>query len=44
MFFITIQVGAAAFLARALQPPRELEEDLRVQIPELADVVVHTEP
>jgi divalent metal cation (Fe/Co/Zn/Cd) transporter len=44
MLFITIQVGAAACLARAHQAASELEEGLRLQMPEIADVVVHTGP
>ena len=44
VLFITIQVGAAASLARAHQAASELEESLRGQMPEIADVVVHTEP
>jgi divalent metal cation (Fe/Co/Zn/Cd) transporter len=44
VLFITIQVGAAASLARAHQAASELEEGLRQQMPEIADVVVHTEP
>jgi hypothetical protein len=44
MLFITIQVGAAASLARAHQAASELEEGLRLQMPEIADVVEHTEP
>jgi divalent metal cation (Fe/Co/Zn/Cd) transporter len=44
VLFITIQVGAAASLARAHQAASELEESPRLQTPETADVVVHTEP
>lgn len=44
VLFITIQVGAAASLARAHRAASELEEGLRQQMPEIADVVVHTEP
>ena len=44
MFFVTIQVGAAASLAFAHQAASEFEEGLRLQMPEIADVVVHTEP
>ena len=42
VFFITIQPGAAS-LARAHKAAGELEEGLRLQMPEIADVVVHTE-
>jgi divalent metal cation (Fe/Co/Zn/Cd) transporter len=44
MLFIIIQVGAAASLARAHQAASELEEGPRLQMPEITDVVVHTEP
>lgn len=44
VLFITIQVGAGASLASAHQAASELEEGLRQQMPEIADVVVHTEP
>jgi hypothetical protein len=44
VLFITIQVGAAASLACAHQAASELEESPRLQTPETADVVVHTEP
>ena len=44
MLLITIQVGAAASLARAHQADSELEEGLHPQMPEIADVVVHTGP
>ena len=37
-------VGAAASLARAHQAASELKEGLRPQMPEIADIVVHTEP
>jgi hypothetical protein len=44
VLFITIQVGAAASLARAHKAASGLEEGPRLQMPETADVVVHTEP
>jgi hypothetical protein len=44
VFFITIQVGAAASLARAHQAASELEEGPRLQMPKTADVVAHPEP
>jgi cation diffusion facilitator family transporter len=42
--FITMSVGAGASLAAAHRVASELEEVLRQQMPEIADVVVHTEP
>jgi divalent metal cation (Fe/Co/Zn/Cd) transporter len=42
--FITISVGENASLAQAHQIASELEEQLRQRLPEIADVVVHTEP
>ncbi|MHB8689698.1 MAG: cation diffusion facilitator family transporter [Solirubrobacteraceae bacterium] len=42
--FITITVGQEASLARAHQLASELEEELRNRLPQIADVVVHTEP
>jgi cation diffusion facilitator family transporter len=42
--FITVPVGATASLAHAHQIASELEEALRQRLPEIADVVVHTEP
>ncbi len=44
VLFITVAVGAAASLADAHRLASELEEALRLQLPEIADVVVHTEP
>jgi divalent metal cation (Fe/Co/Zn/Cd) transporter len=44
VLFITIQAGAPESLARAHQAASELEGGLRVQMPEIADVVMHTEP
>jgi divalent metal cation (Fe/Co/Zn/Cd) transporter len=44
VLFITVAVGATASLADAHQLASELEEALRQQLPEIADVVVHTEP
>jgi cation diffusion facilitator family transporter len=44
VLFIRIPVSATESLARAHQVASELEEALRRQIPEIADVVVHTEP
>jgi divalent metal cation (Fe/Co/Zn/Cd) transporter len=44
VLFITISVGATATLAGAHQLASELEEQLRHEIPSIADVVVHTEP
>jgi divalent metal cation (Fe/Co/Zn/Cd) transporter len=42
--FITVSVGHEASLAHAHQIASELEEQLRQRLPEIADVVVHTEP
>jgi cation diffusion facilitator family transporter len=42
--FITVPVGATESLAHAHQIASELEEALRQRMPEIADVVVHTEP
>ena len=44
VLFITIPVGASASLADAHRVASELEEALRQRMPEIADVVVHTEP
>jgi cation diffusion facilitator family transporter len=44
VLFITVPVGGTASLADAHQIASELEEALRQQLPEIADVVVHTEP
>ncbi len=44
VLFITVPVGATASLADAHQIAGDLEEALRERLPELADVVVHTEP
>jgi cation diffusion facilitator family transporter len=44
VLFITIPVGVTASLADAHRLASELEEALRQQLPEIADVVVHTEP
>lgn len=44
VLFITVPVGSAASLANAHQLASELEEALRRRLPEIADVVVHTEP
>jgi cation diffusion facilitator family transporter len=44
VLFITVPVGATASLAEAHHLASELEETLRQQMPDIADVVVHTEP
>jgi cation diffusion facilitator family transporter len=44
VLFITISVGSAASLTDAHQLASDLEEELRQEIPTIADVVVHTEP
>jgi cation diffusion facilitator family transporter len=41
---MTVRVGAAVSLVEAHQIASTLEETLRLRMPELADVVVHTEP
>ena len=42
VIFLTLGVGAEASLVDAHQLGSELEEELRQQIPDIADVVVHT--
>jgi cation diffusion facilitator family transporter len=42
--FITVPVGASTSLADAHKIASELEEALRLRLPEIADVVVRTEP
>jgi divalent metal cation (Fe/Co/Zn/Cd) transporter len=42
--FLDISVSASASLADAHQQASELEEALRKRLPQIADVVVHTEP
>ncbi len=42
--FLTVDVGPDASLVDAHQLASELEEQLRGQIPDIVDVVVHTEP
>ena len=44
VLFITVSVGAKASLTQAHQLASELEEELRLELPSIADVVVHTEP
>jgi len=44
VIFLTVDVGSDAPLVDAHQLASELEEQLRRQLPEIADVVVHTEP
>jgi cation diffusion facilitator family transporter len=44
VLFITVPVSATESLAHAHQVASELEEALRQRMPEIADVVVHTEP
>lgn len=44
VLFITLPVGPAASLAEAHRVASELEEVLRQRLPDIADVVVHTEP
>jgi cation diffusion facilitator family transporter len=42
--FLTVDVGSDASLVDAHQMAGELEDQLRRQLPDIADVVVHTEP
>jgi cation diffusion facilitator family transporter len=42
--FLTVGVGSAAALVDAHRLASELEDQLRQHLPEIADVVVHTEP
>jgi cation diffusion facilitator family transporter len=44
VLFITLSVGAGSSLTEAHQLASDLEEELRQEIPSIADVVVHTEP
>jgi cation diffusion facilitator family transporter len=44
VLFITVSVGATASLTQAHELASKLEEQLRQEIPSIADVVVHTEP
>jgi divalent metal cation (Fe/Co/Zn/Cd) transporter len=43
LLFVTVQVEEAS-LAEAHQRASEIEERIRAELPEVADVVVHTEP
>jgi cation diffusion facilitator family transporter len=43
VIFLTLSVGADASLIEAHQLGSELEDELRQQLPDIADVVVHTE-
>ena len=44
VLFITVSVGPTASLEQAHRLASGLEEELRQQLPSIADVVVHTEP
>jgi cation diffusion facilitator family transporter len=44
VMFMTVRVGRGVSLADAHRIASSLEEALRLRLPELADVVVHTEP
>jgi divalent metal cation (Fe/Co/Zn/Cd) transporter len=44
VLFVTLGVEPGEPLAEAHRLAGELEEDLRQQLPDIADVVVHTEP
>ena len=41
---MTVQVGRGVSLPDAHRIASSLEETLRLRLPELADIVVHTEP
>jgi divalent metal cation (Fe/Co/Zn/Cd) transporter len=43
LLFVTVRVAGAS-LAEAHQQASEIEERIRADRPEIADVVVHTEP
>lgn len=43
VIFLTLNVGAETSLVDAHQLASELEEELRLQVPDIADVVVHTQ-
>ncbi len=43
VIFLTLGVGAETSLVDAHQMGSELEEELRLQVPDIADVVVRTE-
>jgi divalent metal cation (Fe/Co/Zn/Cd) transporter len=42
--FLTLQLDPSATLAEAHARASEVEERIRAQLPEIADVIVHTEP
>lgn len=44
VLFMTVRVGASSSLTNAHRIASELEEAVRSALPEIADVVVHTEP
>ncbi|HEY4996530.1 MAG TPA: cation transporter dimerization domain-containing protein, partial [Solirubrobacteraceae bacterium] len=44
VLFLTLEVGAGKSLSDAHVLAGELEEELRLHIADIADVVVHTEP
>jgi cation diffusion facilitator family transporter len=44
VLFMTVQVGASSSLTNAHEIASTLEEAVRLALPEIADVVVHTEP
>jgi cation diffusion facilitator family transporter len=44
VLFLTVGVGDAASLTDAHQIASELEDGLRARVPDLAEVIVHTEP
>jgi divalent metal cation (Fe/Co/Zn/Cd) transporter len=42
--YLTLRLGAATVLADAHAQASEIEEAIRRERPEIADVIVHTEP
>ena len=43
MVFVTLRVDEQTTLMTAHELAGELEEELRLRVPEIADVVIHTE-
>ena len=43
LLFVTVQIAGSS-LAEAHERASEIEERIRAELPEIADVVVHTEP
>jgi divalent metal cation (Fe/Co/Zn/Cd) transporter len=42
--YLTVRLGGATALAVAHARASEIEETIRSKLPEIADVIVHTEP